>query len=201
MRTLLLGIVMLITCGAGAQTNIVRIEAKEIPNRLAFYALNESEKDLDVKLTIKGSNFRQSRAKPRFVRVPASSKVHMKTVVVLRGKKPVYTYDLVVNDSLSNRALRKESTPIKIKPKKNIIVYIPENCSGCDSLSVELANGRYLFTEHNLIERPEIKEQLGRSFANRVNLDSLQTPIVNLGGRLFTKITNYEELLAELQKD
>ncbi len=201
MRTLLLCSIMLILSQATAQMKSVRIVAEEIPNRLAFYALNESENDLDVKLTIKGSNFRQSRAKPRFVRVPASSKVHMKTVVVLRGKKPVYTYDLVVNDSLSNRALRKESTRIKIKPNKNIIVYIPENCASCDSLSIELADGRYLFTEHKLVERPEIKEQLGRSFANRINLDSLQTPIVNLGGRLFTRITNYEELLEELKKE
>ena len=183
------------------QERPVKIVTEELPNRLAFYAVNENEQDLDVMLKIKGTNFRQSSARPRLIRVPATSKVHMKTVVVVRGKQPSYTYDLVVNDSLSRRALKKEFKPIKINPKKQIIIYIPEHCLKCDSLIDPLSNGKYLFEMHKLVERPEIKDQLNRSFANRILLDSLETPIVNLGGKLFTKIENYDQLLEELKKD
>jgi len=183
------------------QERPIKIVTKELPNRLAFYAVNENEQDLDVMLKIKGTNFRQSSARPRLIRVPATSQVHMKTVVVVRGKRPSYTYDLVVNDSLSRRALKKEFKLIKINPKKFITVYIPENCQICDSLVVPLSNSKYLFTMQKLAERPEIKDQLNRSFANRILLDSLETPIVNLGGKLFTKIENYEQLLAELNKE
>lgn len=168
---------------------------------MAFYALNENEHALDVMLEIKGTNFRQSRARPRFIRIPGTSKVHMKTVVLFRGKKPAYTYEVTVNDSLSNRALQKEYELIKIQPRKQITVYIPDNCQTCDSLITPLAGGKYLFMAHKLGERPEIKDQLNHSFGNRISLDSLKTPIVNLGGRLFTRIETYEQLLAELKKD
>lgn len=184
-----------------SQERPVKILTEELPNRLAFYAVNENEQDLDVLLKIKGTNFRQSNARPRFIRVPGASKVHMKTVVLFRGKRPSYTYDLEVNDSLSKRALRKEYKSIKIQPRKNITIYIPVKCQSCDSLINPLEKSKYLFKSHKLGERPEIKDQLNRSFANRILLDSLKTPIVNLGGKLFTKIENYEQLLAELDKD
>lgn len=116
----------------------------------------------------------------------------------MRGKNPSYTYDLVVNDSLSNRALRKEATPIKIRPDKNITVYVPEMCNQCDSLIQSLADSKYLFDIHKLGENVEMKEQLNRSFANTVQLDSLETPIINLGGKLFMRINNYEDLISKL---
>ena len=197
----LLSIFLLGTIMAYGQERPIKIVTEELPNRLAFYAVNENEMDLDVMLKIKGTNFRQSSDRPRLIRVPGTSKVHMKTVVVVRGKRPSYTYDLVVNDSLSRRALKKEFKLIKINPKKQIIVYIPELCQSCDSLIGPLSNGKYLFEMHKLGERPEIKDQLNRSFANRILLDSLETPIVNLGGKLYTKIDNYEQLLIELKKD
>ncbi|MCW5515245.1 hypothetical protein [Muriicola sp. Z0-33] len=200
MRALLI-IFLFGTTMAFCQEKPIKIVTQELPNRLAFYAVNENEQDLDVMLKIKGTNFRQSSARPRLIRVPATSKVHMKTVVLIRGKRPSYTYDLVVNDSLSRRALKKEYKPVKINPKKQIVVYIPENCQSCDSLIVPLTNGKYLFKMHELGERPEIKDQLNRSFANRILLDSLETPIVNLGGKLFTKIENYDQLLSELKKE
>ncbi|MBT8294218.1 MAG: hypothetical protein KJN70_13170 [Eudoraea sp.] len=200
MRALLIAF-LLGTTMALSQQRPIKIVTEELPNRLAFYAVNENEQDLDVMLKIKGTNFRQSSARPRLIRVPATSKVHMKTVVVIRGKRPSYTYDLVVNDSLSRRALKKDFKLIKIKPRKQIMVYVPENCQNCDSLIVQLSNSKYLFKMQNLGERPEIKDQLNRSFANAILLDSLETPIINLGGKLFTRIENYEQLLAELKKD
>lgn len=184
-----------------AQENSVKIITEEIPNRLAFYAHNENEQDLDVLLTIIGTNFRQSASTPRYVRVPAASRVHLKTIVLLRGKQPDYTYKVVVNDSLSRRSLMKESESIKINPRKSIAVYLPENCTECDSLMVSLAEGKYIYSFHVLGERQEIMDQLSRSFGSRINLDSLQTPIVNLGGRLFTSITSYEQILEILRKD
>lgn len=192
---------MLTTNPLAAQENPVKIVTEDIPNRLAFYALNETEKDLDVLLTIAGTNFRQSAARPRYIRVPAVSKVHLKTIVLVRGKQPNYTYEVVVKDSLSRRSLLKESEPIKINPRKSITIYLPEKCLVCDSLMVPLTQGKYKFSSHLLGERPEIKDQLSRSFGNRINLDTLQTPIVNIGGKLFTSIANYDQLLEALRKD
>jgi len=184
-----------------AQERPIKVVVEEIPNRLAFYAVNENEQDFDVKLSITGTNFRQSRATPRFIRLPATSKVHMKTIVLIRGKKPSYTYDLVVNDSLSKRVLRKPAEKIKISPKKQIVVYIPKNCLSCDSLIGPLNEGPYKFTTHNLGEQIEIAEQLNRFLSSRVVLDSLETPIVNLGGRLYTQISTYDELMEALEKE
>ena len=184
-----------------AQEYAVQVETKELPNRLAFYALNENEVDLDVKLEVKGTNFRQSRAKPRFIRVPAASRVFMKTIVLMRGKKPAYTLNVVVRDSLSSRALKKEFEAIKIQPKKPIVIYIPESCTSCDSLLTDLENGKYKFRRYQLADQPDMKAQLQRAFGNSILLDSLKTPVVNLGGRLYTKILDYTALMEALQKE
>ncbi|WP_394749769.1 hypothetical protein [Spongiimicrobium salis] len=188
-----------------AQEKPIKVIEEKIPNRIALYALNETDTDYDVKIEIKGVNIRQSKAKPRFIRVPATSKVHLKTIIPIRGKKHSYTYTLNVNDSLSRRALRKPFTivkvpPRKIKPKRPITLYVTENCMGCDSIIAPLTRNNYIFIAHYLKEKPEIRKQLSRSFPN-TPLDSIKKPIVNLGGRLYTWIANYEELLEELNKE
>ena len=131
--------------------------------------------------------------------------MHLKTIIPIRGKKHSYTYALTVNDSLSRRALKKPFTivkvpPRKIKPKRQITLYITENCIGCDSIVAPLIRDNYIFIAHNLKEKPEIRKQLSRSFPSKP-LDSIKSPIVNLGGRLYTWISNYEELLEELNRE
>ncbi|PCJ94823.1 MAG: hypothetical protein COA50_10565 [Flavobacteriaceae bacterium] len=198
--------VFLMGCQLNGQEKPIKIEIKELPNRLAFYGLNETEKDYDVLFTVKGSNFRQSAAKPRLIRIPATSKVHLKTIILFRGKKPVYTYNVVTNDSLSRRALRKEHTiivvpPKKITPKKHITIYASQECAACTTIIDSLNTNHYIFRQYNLDENPNIKEQLQKVYGAGVSLDSLKTPIVNLGGRLYKEIENYGQLMNELLKD
>ncbi len=191
-------LLLLLVLRVEAQDKRIKIETKEIPNRLAFYAINENEQDFDVMININGTNFRQSKARPRFIRVPGASKVHLKTIILVRGKTPNYTYDLVVNDSLSNRALKTEFEKIKVKPKKSISVYITDACINCDSIVRPLELSNYIFKALWLRDHPDIKEQLKSSFSRPV--DSIVQPIINLGGRLFTNIENYAQLLEALNK-
>lgn len=192
-------VLLLIGYFGKAQDVPLRVETKDIPNRLAFYAVNENEQDFDVQISISGTNFRQSQGRARWVRVPGASKVHLKTIILTRGKRPNYTYDLKVNDSLSKRALKKQAERIKIKPKKSITLYLPEGCLTCDSLLAPLSASNYKFIAHNLSESPEIKEQLKSFYPT--TLDSMTTPIVNLGGVLFTQIQSYDRLLEELNRE
>lgn len=183
------------------QEKNIEIITEDIPNRIAFYAVNSTEQDLDVKFTLSGTNFRQSRAKPRYIRVPATSKVHMKTIVLIRDKRPSYTYDLSVNDSLSTRSLIKEYEKIKIKPPKQITVYVPGKCDQCDSLIVPLSESKYLFNLVKLDEKQELKEQLQLAFGSETPIDSLNSPIVNLSGKLYTNLITYELLMEQVNKD
>ena len=194
-------LLLLLTCAVYAQDRPIKIVTEEIPNRLALYAVNENEQDFDVMVKVSGTNFRQSRGKPRLIRVPATSKVHLKTLMLMRGKTPSYTYELTVNDSLSRRALKKEFETIKIHPKKRITVYIPEFCVSCDSIIAPLEQGKYKFLAHELGSNPEMKEQLQRSFGSATPIDSLRGPIFNLGGKLYTRIDSYDKLLDELKKE
>jgi glutaredoxin len=182
-----------------AQDVPLRVVTKDIPNRLAFYVENENEQDFDVQIKISGTNFRQSQGRPRWVRVPGATKVHLKTIVLTRGKKPNYTYNLLVNDSLSKRALKKESERIKIKPKKSITVYVTDGCLTCDSIISPLDASNYKYAKHVLSENPEIVKQL-KSYLPKP-IDSIKTPILNIGGRLFTEIENYDSLLMELNQN
>ncbi|MBV1924139.1 MAG: glutaredoxin [Flavobacteriaceae bacterium] len=181
-----------------AQEKNIKIVEEKIANRLALYAINGSETDYDVMITVSGTNFRQSKGKPRLVRVPQASKVHLKNLILTKGKFPQYTYELVVNDSLSRRALRKPFTNIKIKPKKLITIYVTENCPTCDSIIKPLNESKYKFTSIILAERPEVKEGLKRVIPK---IDSIQKPIVSLGGKIFPKVENYDQLMVELNKD
>jgi glutaredoxin len=183
------------------QEKKIKIITEDIPNRIAFYAINENEQDLDVMFTLSGTNFRQSSARPRFIRVPATSKVHMKTIVLIRGKQPSYSYELKVNDSLSTRALLKESEQIKIKPPKQITVYVPDKCDQCDSLVIPLSESKYLFNLIKLDEKPELQEQLQVAFGKETPIDSLNAPIVNLAGKLYTNLITYELLMEQINKE
>ncbi len=184
-----------------AQDRPIKVVVEDMPNRLAFYALNENEKDFDVRLTISGTDFRQSKAKPRLIRVPGASKVQLSTIYLLRGKKPAYTYDLYVSDSTSERAMLKEFTTIKIAPRKPIIVYIPKKCIACDSIISPLENSKYVYQSYDLDTNPQIKDQLQRIYGPSSPIDSMQTPIINMGGVLHTNIRTFDQLMEVLLKD
>ncbi len=186
-----------------AQESLVFVQEEKNGNRLAFFAINEDDKPYDVLFEVKGSDFRQSAAKPRLIRVPPTSRVHLKTILLYRDKTPKYTYTLKANDSLSRRAMKKEYTiievpPKPIKPKKHITIYSPMNCGACDSIVKKLKDNLYIFREIKLEEKPKIRESLAATLGKP--LDSLEQPIINLGGHLYTWIKDYETLLAELEK-
>ncbi|MEL6484296.1 MAG: glutaredoxin domain-containing protein, partial [Bacteroidota bacterium] len=190
-----------------AQKHLVKVVESEGNNRIAFYAENRSFTDYDVLFTVKGTNFRQSAAKPRWIRVPGASKVHLKTIVLVRDKKPLYTKALRVNDSLSRRALKKEFTvldipPPKIKPKKQITIYTSERCLACDRIVNQLNAQNFIFRSVSLDEKPEIKEQLGKFLAKSTEeMDTISTPILSLGGKLYSWISTYDKMMEEVEKD
>lgn len=187
---------------AKAQDNPIKITIKEIPNRLMLYAENQTQKDYDVQLSVKGTNFRQSKARPRYYRVPGASKVHVKTLILMRGKKPSYSFNISLKDSLSRRAVKMPFEKIKINPKKSITVYIPKNCQQCDSLISPLERGDFRYKSYILRENLDIRTQLQKSFGSRsIPVDSMVVPILNLGGKLYTNITSYAELESALEDD
>jgi len=202
MKNILLFFVFLFLCQVNAQEKPIEIIGEKISNRIRLYAINKNEKDYDVMITITGSNFRQSKSKPRLIRVPATSKVHLKDLIVSRGEQAVYTYNLIVNDSLSRRAIKKEYELIKIKPKKLITIYITDNCTNCNSLIDSLAQSRYLFSVLTLNEKPKAREALQNAFENQnLPLDSIHKAIVSLGGHLYISIENYQQLIEKLNTE
>ncbi|GHC51437.1 hypothetical protein [Ulvibacter litoralis] len=193
-------LLLTITCTTPlfAQDEPIKIIEEKVVNRLMLYAVNETDTDYDVTITVEGTDFRQSTAKPRAIRVPATSKVNVSRLMLIKGKDPKYTYKLKVTDSLSRRALRKKFDLIKVNPKKQITVYITENCKGCDSIMKPLQDSKYKFTSYNLAEKPEIKNQLKMAIPA---IETMETPVFSLGGLLFPDIVNYDELIEELNKE
>lgn len=194
-------IFLFVISNAIGQTSHIKISDETKKNRLYVYATNRSETDYDVKIQITGTNIRQSSAKPRYVRVPAASKVLLKSLIIERGKQPSYTYELEVNDSLSRRALKPPFESIRIDPPKQIVVYVTENCMTCDSILSGLENSKYIYTTISLADEPEAKERMRSYLGSEVpSMDSLTNPIVNVGGLLYTTIENYEMLMESLNK-
>ncbi|MCW5519465.1 hypothetical protein J1N09_06425 [Aureitalea sp. L0-47] len=184
-----------------AQDRPVKITDERVNNRLMIYAVNENEVDLDVSIKVKGTGFRQRGGVPRMHRVPKASKVNIASLVIERGRVPVYTYDLTVKDSLSRRVIRKPFTRIKIDPKKNILVYLKDGCTSCDSLIQKLDSSYYKYRTINLEEeeKKEVKDFLIRTFKyTKTPYDSISNPIVSLGGTLYSEIDSYDQLLEKL---
>lgn len=193
---------LLTTLTALAQKEKIKITDEQQNNRLLLFASNTSEEDLDVTLTVSGTGFRQSTRKPRAYRVPAASKVPMLSLVIERGKKPVYSYELDVTSELSRRAIRKPATPIKIDPKKPILLYITENCTTCDSIVSRLDSSYYNYRKLILAEKPEVKKTIAGAFKNTVTpYEAITNPIISLGGKLYSEIDSYEALLAALKEE
>jgi len=195
-------VLLVIVSQTYAQEEPVKIVDEEDRNRLMLYAVNESETDYDVLMAVSGTGFKQRAGKPRWFYVPSASKVLINTLIIERGKRANYTYELQLNDSLSRRALRKPIEAIKIKPKKQITVYLTENCVTCDTIMSSLSQSKYIFNSHTLAEKPEIKKQIALALANtRTPLDSVQNPVISLAGKLYTEIEDYEGLMEYLSKE
>jgi hypothetical protein len=185
-----------------AQLRPIKVEDERVNNRLMVYAINENEQDLDVAIEIKGTGFRQRAGTPRFHRIPKASKINIASLVVERGKKPVYTYQLTVRDSLSRRVVRKPAVQVKIEARKNILVYTKEGCTSCDSLITDLSRSFYKFRVLDLEEKPEVKNFLIKTFQfTRTPYDSISNPIVSLGGTLYSEIENFDQLLETLNAE
>ncbi|WP_299209852.1 hypothetical protein [uncultured Dokdonia sp.] len=201
LKKLPLIVLLLLTFISKAQDRPIKIIDEQKANRLLLYAVNENEQDLDVMITVTGSGFRQSKAKPRLTRIPATSKVNIKSLIIERGKTPNYTYEIVVNDSLSKRALKRPFELVKIEAIRPILIYLTDTCTSCDSLIASLEESIYLFKTQPLSEQPKMQEYLEKTFANSTTpLVSLTTPIVNLGGKIFVDIETYEQLMEKLKE-
>ena len=185
-----------------AQEKEIRIEEEQKSNRLFLYAVNENLMDLDVAITVEGTGFRQRKGKPRKVRVPATSRVNMLSLVIERGQTPQYTYTLEVSDSLSRRALQKEFEKIRIAPPKPITIYIPDNCTNCDSIVGPLEEQTpYRYTKYVISENASAKSQLERAFSSSSkSLEEIDTAIISLGGSMYIYIQTFEDLMAKLEE-
>lgn len=199
MKNYILPFFLLLNLLSYSQDNPIKIIDEEIRNRLAIYAVNESEIDYDVLLTISGTGFKQRRGMPRWMFVPSASKVLINTLIIERGKKVNYSYDIEINDSLSKRSIRKPSESIKIKPKKQITIYQTDFCETCDTLISKLNNSKYIFNYYVLSENPAMQEQIGRILLSAgSNVDSIRSPIIILGSKLYTEIKDYNELFEKI---
>jgi hypothetical protein len=204
LKNLTFGLVILlgITSNTFAQEYTVDIEERRKSNRLFLYAVNKNLVDLDVVITVEGTGFRQRKGVPRKTRVPATSKVNIISLIVERDQEPVYTYTLDVTDSLSRRVIKKEYELIKIDPKKPITIYIPDNCKNCDSIIDPLKKTPYFFMSYKISEDEKVQKQLERAFANSARtLESIDTAIIALGGKMYIYIRTYDEMMAKLEEE
>jgi len=197
-----LPILLLFTSALFAQERPLTIEEEKKSNRLFLSVVNENLEDYDVSITVEGTGFKQRKGLPRKVRVPATSKVNIISLIVERGKQAMYTYKLDVTDSLSRRSIRKPFTKIKIDPKKAITMYITEKCTTCDTIINPLKASPYKFRTIVLSENEEVKSQLEKAFVGAsVPLSELTNPVVSLDGKMYIHIETFEDFMMRLEEE
>lgn len=179
----------------------IKIVDEKDNNRLHLFALNQTLKDYDVSITVKGTGFRMPSGVPRKIRVPARSKVNLISLVMERNKTPFYTYELDVSDSLSRRVLLKEFELIKITPQHPITIIIPEKCASCDSLISALDESPFNYRMEKLAENENMRTQLTPFLrSSGFNPDTMEVPVVMIGGKMYLDIEDYAALYAKLEE-
>lgn len=204
LKNLLLSLTILTACASNvlAQERPLKIEEERKANRLFLNVVNENLEDYDVSIEVEGTGFRQRKGVPRKVRVPATSRVNLISLVIERGKQPVYTYTLDVSDSLSRRVIKKEYELIKIEPKKAITMYITENCTTCDTIINPLKKSPYKFKSYTIATDSVVKSQLEKAFVGAsVPLNEMENPVVMLDGKMYIHIASYEDLMMRLEEE
>ena len=186
-----------------SQEYTVEIEDKLENNKLLLYAVNKNLVDLDVSIEVEGSGFRARGGRQLLYRVPATSKVNIATLIVERGWQAMYTYKLHVSDSLSRRVRKVPFELIKIDPKKPISLFIPKNCTTkCDTLVSSLNESPYKYRMVMIEEDERVKQQLsGALVGGTERLDTMDTPIVSIGGKMYVTLETYEELMARMEEE
>lgn len=182
------------------EQRIIIIEEERLNNRLMLFALNKTLTDYDVAITVKGTGFRLPSGAPRKVRVPGRSRVNLINLVIERSQEPRYTYTLDITDSLSKRSLIREAELIKINPVKAITLYIPDNCTDCDTFINALDESPFNYKKVQLSENETIKSQLSQALGTSVNLENRETAIFNVGGKTYLHISSYEELMEKMEE-
>lgn len=179
----------------------IQIVDEQVNSRLNIFALNNTLKDYDVAITIKGTGFREPRSMGRKIRVPGRSKVNLISLVIERDKTPQYAYELEISDSLSHRVLRKEFELIKITPQNLITVIIPQNCTSCDTLMSQLDESPFNYRVEKLAENESMRTQLEPFLRNSgIEHETMESPIVIIGGKMHLDINTYPDLFAKLEK-
>ena len=92
---------------------------------------------------------------------------------------------------------------IKIDPKKPITLFIPKNCSTkCDTLVSSLNESPYKYRKVMIEEDERVKQQLSGALVGGIErLDSMDTPIVSIGGKMYVTLETYEELMARMEEE
>jgi len=85
-------IFLIFTSSLLAQKRPIKIVDETINNRIDLYAINENLIDYDIIVTVKGTGFRERGGRQRKVRVPATSKVKVNSLIIERDKTPQYIY-------------------------------------------------------------------------------------------------------------
>ncbi len=155
-KTLLLVLLAIVSLPVMAQKKPITIEDEKTKNRINFYAVNENLEDIDIILTVTGTGFKQRGGAERPIRVPATSRVKVKSLIQERNKYAMYEYTLEATDSLSRRALRPTAEKIKINPYKPILMYSTTACKQCDTISKSLAAGQLFYLKRWICKKNQM---------------------------------------------
>lgn len=197
----LLSFVLLMGFSIRAQ-EAIKITDSIDKNRLLIYATNQTLTDLDILLTLDGSGFRQRAGAPRRMHIPARAKVNVLSLVIERGKTPYYDYHVETFEELAARSLKFEIIElVKVKPPAPIHLIFPDTCTNCEELLAQMNEGPYDFFQRSLSDNEDMKTQLAPAFIGTTyDIDTIDTAIVMIGGKVFPQLQTYEEIIAKINE-
>ncbi len=188
---------LLISYQIQAQEKSVFIEEEVLPKKINLFAVNQTSESHKVSLEIVAKNVRKSGTLPVSKELQPNSKILMKTLIPIRGKKASYEYTFMVDGEDANEYNNKNAVNSAKNTAPLFTLYLTKNCKSCTNLLDSLSTTPF---KHRIVDFTKEENKKARDLiaqvlaAKSISLDTLSSPVINYKGYLHHTITDYAGL-------
>lgn len=182
----------------------VLISEEKSGKRITLFAENKTADTLNVFLTVNAEGYRRSASKPVVKDIPPAERIPMITLIELDGVASRYTFEMVVNDTSSDRAFSYEEPERDIERviKGQLVIFSADECQKCELLSEQLTEKHIQHRMFNIIEDAVLYGQF-MSFIERrlTGATKIRFPIIWNKDDVIFSYDNVEEILTLLENN
>jgi glutaredoxin len=199
---------LLITTSIYSQSNDIELLDRNEDGIVYIDAKNNSDNDIEVKLTLTFSGMSADKESPITELVPKNSTKQLAALTMTGGPA---SYNTSLSYSIKTTASANRSdmntTPIitntdLVIPQQGILVFSKNGCGRCTFAHNHLTNNNIKFKEINISENDENSQFFWKTLKESgFTGNSVQTPVIVVDGKVHTKIKDLKGFLNSISEN